>query len=247
MIVELGTDLAKGGWNAVNNIFKGAGELVTGAVSGVGSIIFPTAQRTTIESEITQAAGGGGNTYRPVDAEAPSVWETGFYSKSGWVDSPYADQYAVQTMTQESRDLDAMVSAKPQDLIGGMFADIMGGLEWAAGQSKKIKTVVDELGGVFEPRETVEGKPTAGSPEGRNEIHSNDWTQKGADVLTSITAGAKAVADQVKGLFNLGFSQEKGQAVFGIQHELKPSAGLSASMIIGFVVIILVIIMGRKK
>ena len=60
-------------------------------------------------------------------------------------------------------------------------------------------------------------------------------------------AGAAAMLDQVKGLFNIGFPQQQGQPVFGLTHEIKPSKGLSTGLIIAGVVIVLVILLSRKK
>lgn len=243
MIIEMAGGLVSGGWDALTNITSGIGK----GASRIGSAFFPATQRTTIQSEITKPAGGAGATYRPTAIEAPEFWATMQMAADQWLASPYEDQYAVQKMTQESQELARTVSSVKQEGIGGMFADIMAGLEWTAGQSRKITTLVDEVMGPWLPRETIKGTPQAGYPEGRDERHLSDLTQRGAEVFATVKTGAQAILDQVKGLFNIGFPQQGSQPAFGIQHELSPSKGLSIGLIIAGVILVLIILLGRKK
>lgn len=243
MIFEMAEGLVSGGWNALTNITSGIGK----GISQIGSTFFPAPQRTVIKSEITKAAGSTGMTYRPTAVDAPSTWETMQQAAMGWEGSPYAEQFAITVKNDQAMNLAEKVSSTKQEGIGGMFADIMGGLEFAGKQSQSISTLVDQIMGPWSPRETVRGTPQAGYPEGRDEGHLNNLSQKGAEVFATVKAGAEAIFDQVKGLFNIGFGQQGSQPVFGIQHELSPSKGLSAGLIIAGVVIVLIILLSRKK
>jgi len=243
MIIEMAGGLVSGGWNALTNITSGIGK----GASYIGSAFFPAPQRTTIQSEITKPAGGTGATYRPTTIEAPEFWATAQMAADQWLASPYEKQYAVPAKVQESQKLAQTVSSTKQEGIGGMFADIMSGLEWTAGQSQRITTLVDEIMGPWLPRETIKATPQVGYPEGRDERHLDNLAQRGAEVFATVRAGAQGILDQVKGLFNIGFPQQGEQPAFGIQHELSPSKGLSIGLIIAGVILVLVILLGRKK
>ena len=239
MIFQMAGDLVSGGWNALANITSGIGK----GVSRIGSTFFPGQQRVEpIRSEITQGAN-----YLSVpltkSPDAWSIWETMGMADNQWVGSPYAEQLGPTVKALESLKLAESVSTTPS-LIDNIFT----GLKDAASASRDIRTLADELISPWFPRsETVYGRPQAGYPAGRNEQHLNNLTQAGAEAWQVAKSSAGAILDQVKGLFNLGFPQQAGQAVFGIKHEVQPSKGLSIGLIVAGVVIVLVILVSRKK
>lgn len=242
--IEWAGGLVQGGWDALANVTNTIGK----GVGGIGRTFFPEPQRNTIVSEITQGAGASGLTYPDYSIESPSLWETALWADQEWIGSPYADQYAVTTMNQESKDLASQVSVTKQNPIGDMFADIIGGMRWAGQQVSEIKTLADEITGPWmQPREVIRGIPTAGYPDGTNDQHLNDWSNRGAEVLGAVKAGAEGILNQVKGLFNIGFPQTGGQPAFGISHEIKPSFGLTTGAIIVIALILILIVFGRKK
>ncbi len=238
MIFQMAGDLVSGGWDALANITSGIGE----GVSRIGSTFFPGPQRSEpIISEITQAGNYSSWPY-PAGPDASTIWKTAAMADNQWIGSPYAEQLGPTIRAAESLKLEAMVSTTPS-LIENIFT----GLKGAVAAGREIRTLADELFQPWDPRETVYGKPQAGYPEGRNEQHLNDLTQAGAEVWLKAKAGAEAILEQVKGLFNLGFPQQAGQPVFGVKHEIQPSKGLSTGLIIAGVVIVLVILLSRKK
>jgi len=245
MIIEMAADLVQGGWDALWNITSGIGKGAGSVISGVGGIFFPTSQKTTIQSEITEAAGFE-NAYRDISVDAPSVWETNWYSKSDWLEGPYAEQFAVLTKIKESTALNEMVSGTKQDPIGDMFANIMGALEGAGEISGRVATIADRIVGPWVPREVIKGKPDAGFPEGRNEQHSSNLSNKGAQVVDIFKTGMQGIYDQVRGLFNIGYPQPAPQPVPNIRTEITPS-GISTGMLLIGGLIVLVILLGKKK
>ena len=243
MILEMAGGLVSGGWDALTNITSGIGK----GISRIGSTFFPGPQQVQpIVSEITQA-GNYTSTPKPVSPDAPSTWETLQMAANQWLRSPYEDQYAALAKTQEGLNLEQKISAVEPEKEPGLFENIFTGLEWAATQSRNIRTLADELMAPWSPRDTVYGKPQAGYPEGRDEGHLNNLAQAGANMWEAMKVGAGAMLDQVKGLFNIGFPQQESQPGFGLTHEIKPSKGLSAGLIIAGIVIVLVILLSRKK
>ncbi len=243
MIFEMAGGLVSGGWNALANITSGIG---TG-ISRIGSTFFPGPQRQEpIKSEIMQAGTYTSLPY-PAAPEAQSIWESITWANQNWSGSPYAQQYGPTIKALESLKLAEQVSATPTEMQPSLFDNIIGGLDWAATQSRNIRTIVDEISGPWAPRETVYGTPQAGYPEGRDERHLNDNAQTGANVWEITKAYGQNIIDQVKGLFNMGFPQQGGQPAFGITHEVSPSKGLTVGLIVAGVVIVLVILLGRKK
>jgi len=243
---ELAADLVSGGWDALSNITSGIGS----GVSRIGSTFFPAPQRTTVVSEITQAAGGQGQTFRPTLPSATSIWETNKMDIMGWLNTPYEDQFAIPIKVAESKALDEGVSgfaAGEQAGIPGMFADIMDFLGSAAEKATEIKTVVGDLAGVFGLRGSIfEGPVETGNSRGTVQ-HENDQTYVGANVVEIFKTMGGAIADQVKGLFSLGFPQNEAQPAIGIRHEIQPSKGLSMGLVVGIGAILLVLYLTRKK
>ncbi len=244
MIIQLGSGLA-GGWDAIDNIFKP----VSGVTDQFDSSFFPIPQRPApIVSEITQAGNFSAQPY-PVGPDAPSIWESGNWAAKDWIASPYAPQYAPTTVTAESKELESLISAS---FVGGekepnLLDNIVSGMNWFAVQSRKIRTLADDIMGPWTPRDTVKGTPIAGSKDGRDVQHLNDFSKMGADVINVFKTGASAILDQAKGLFNLGFPQDTKQPAFGLTHDIKLSKGLSTGLIIAGIAIVVLILFTRKK
>ena len=193
-----------------------------------GSGFFPAAQRTTIKSEMTQAAGGTGQTYRQTSTDAPSVWDSLAMSLKGWFGTPYQDQYSVTAKQAESKELASLVEGNSTNTITGT-------LDWALAQSKKIGTLWDQIKKpTDQTREVVEGTRT-------DEAHYNDNQDRSADTFSKIGA----VLDQVKGLFNLGFPQDGSQPVVTVGHEISATPTLAIGA--GVIALIIIIAILVKK
>jgi len=247
---DLAGGLVTGGWDAVSNIVSGIGS----DISHIGSTFFPTAQRTKVISEITQSAGGQGDIFREnVLPENISMIETAKFVEQQWLGSPYEDQFAIPIKNQESMNLASIVSMGPdpitgkQSITGQIYDKVMGNLKGVAGATKEITTVVDEIATMWGLREPISG----GKQEIGNSPGSTANTQPpkttGADVISAIKGLGSGIADQVKGLYNLAFGQQGSQAAFEVQHEIKPTTGLSIGMIAAVGAIILVLILTRRK
>ncbi len=240
MIFQMAGDLISGGWDALSNITTGIGK----GVGRIGSTFFPSPQRIQpIKSEITQQGNYSTLPYTKT-ADAPSVWETFNMVQNEWLGSPYQDQYSPAVKSAAAAQLEQLVSATGQP---GVIDNLFTGLKGLATTSREIRTLADELIAPWSTRETVYSKPQAGYPEGRDEQHLNNLAQAAANVWETTKTSAQAMLDQVKGLFNVGFPQQGGQPVFGVTHEIQPSKGLSAGLIIAGIVIVLVILLSRKK
>lgn len=99
------------------------------------------------------------------------------------------------------------------------------GVEWAGQQAGKIKGIAD----IFKP-------PPAPTPP-----------NTGAKVVQMAKAGANAILDQIKGLFNLGFPQQGPQPAFGITHQVTPSPGLSTGLIVAGIILVIIVLTKGKK
>lgn len=241
---DLAGGLVTGGWDSVANIVSGIGS----GVSRIGSTFFPAAQRTKVISEITQPAGGSGDIFREnVLPENMSMLETAKYVEQQWLGSPYQDQFSIPTKVQESKDLNSFVSSQKQNPITDLFANVLGGLKGIAGATKEIKTVVDEIGGLWGLRTPIPGgKQEIGNSPGAT-ANTQPPKTAGADILSAIKGLGSGIAEQVKGLYNLAFPQQGKQPAFGIQHEISPTTGLSVGLIAAVGAIILVMILTRRK
>jgi len=229
MAFQIAADLVSGGWDALNNIISGIG---TGAESVWGAV-FPAQQRETVKSETVQAAGGTGQTFRPVMQENQSMIETAWYNATGWLNSPYEEEFSVPAKQAESKRI--------AESIGPRVDTIGLGLEWALEQTQKVTTLYDQLKGFWDPREVIQEKPRAGYPDGKDVRHLNDVVDRGADVIKAGTEWIGGVADQVKGLFNLGFDPTGKQPVFSIKHELEPTAKIGIGVIAAIIILILLL------
>lgn len=102
------------------------------------------------------------------------------------------------------------------------MSDLSRALDWFGEHPETtniISTVVDVISPNTQPRETISGTPTAGTPEGRDEINLNNVIQNGADVVTQ----GRNFYDQVKGLFGLGYTPPETQPVSPVTHEVEPA------------------------
>jgi len=216
----MGTDLASGGWDAIDNILK-------------NGTAFPSLQRETVKSETVQAAGGTGLTFRSTAPENPSMLESQKWSLDGWLNSPYQDNLSIPIKRRESKQLAESIGAKV-DPIGE-------GLEWALTQTGKVTTLYDQLRGIWEPREVITETPRAGSPEGKDVRHLNETIEKGAEIIEAGTAWVGGMYDQVKGLFNRAFEQTGKQPVFAIEHELEPTVKIGIGVIAAVVILVLLL------
>lgn len=229
MALTKGPDLAGGGWDAVNNIISGIGQ---GAESVWGAV-FPAQQRETVKSETVESAGAAGQTFRPTVQENQSMVESAQWSLAGWLGSPYQQELSVKAKQTESKQIAESVGPKV-DTFGQ-------GLDWALAQTKKVTTLYDQLKGLWEPREVIEEKPRAGSPEGKDVQHLNETVDKGAKVLKAGSAWVGDVFEQVKGLFNLGFDPTGKQPVFAIQHEIEPTTKIGVGVIAAVIILVLLL------
>jgi len=237
---DLAGGLVTGSWNAVDNIISGIGS----GASYIGSTFFPTPQRTKVISEIIQPAGGTGDIFREnVLPENISMLETAKFFEQQWLGSPYEDQFSIPTKVQESKELAGLVSSTKQNPIPDLFANVLGGLKGVFGATKEIKTVVDEIGGLWGLRSPIPGgEQEIGNSPGAT-AHTQPPTTAGADVISAIKGLGSGIAEQVKGLYNLAFGQQGSQAV----HEIKPTTGLSIGMIAAAGAVILVLILTQRK
>lgn len=224
----MATDLVSGGWNAVGNIIAGIGK---GAETVIGAV-FPAQQREKVKSEIVEAAGGAGQTYRPTEPENPSMVESKQWSLANWLGSPYQEELSVGYKSAESQQLAETMGPKA-DPVGET-------LEWALAQTRKVTTLYDQLKGLWEPREVITETPRKGYPEGKDVQHLNETVEKGAEVFKAGTAWIGGIYDQVKGLFNLGFEQGK-QPAFSVEHELEPTVKIGVGMIAAAIILILLL------
>lgn len=237
-IGEIGRQQTSGG---IENIEIGRTQSISTAPSG----FFPTPQRETVISEMNAPASADGTTYRETDQENQSMIETSWFNNIGWINTPYEQRFAVIPKREESAALDASMSsgmarAGGPDLLADMLDTIKAGAQ--------VGTVVNEFLNTWgiTDRPTVKGTPRAGYPAGTDDTHYNNWSSKAADVIEVGKRVGGAFIDQVKGLFNLGYSGPSGaQPVFSIQHELEPGIKIGAVGIAAM--IILVIFLLRKK
>lgn len=233
MIVPI--DIVGGGWDAVENIIGGIG----GGASTFTSDFFPAQQREKVEHLPLMPAGGEGLTYRPTSPDAPSFIETSMWAADQWLGSPYEQQFAIPTKIEESKQLAKTVSLPADENWIGQ------GLDWALDQTKKVTTLVDELGGVFSKRESIQGEPFEG-PKAGTTTHLNQVTNKGAEIYNTGKAFVGGIVDQVKGLFNLGYDPTGKQPTFAIQHELKPGPQITIGAIVIISIIIFALLRSKK-
>ena len=223
-------DLVAGGWAAISNVIWPSDQPVT------GSGFFPTAQRDTIVSEITQPAGGTGQTYRQTSVDAPSIFESVKMALAGWIGTPYQDQYSVPAKVAESKQLAGLVETKPS-------GPIQGGLDQVLDITKGVKTLWDEIKNIFdEPREVIKEEPRAGYPDGRDVQHYNESVDRGADVVQRIAVQTGQLIDQVKGLFSLGYPQTQPQPTGGVTGEL-----MQPAIPVGLVAVALLVLLLVRK
>ena len=228
MTLTQGADLASGGWGSVDNIISGIGK---GAES-IWTSVFPAQQRETVKSETVQAAGAGGQTFRPTVQENQSMIESNEWRAAGWFGSPYQEELSVKAKRTEGMNI--------AESIGPKVTSIGDPLDWALEQTKKVTTLYDQLRNLWDPREVIEETPREGYPEGKDVRHLNEKVEKGADI---VKAGAQVIGgiyEQVKGLFNLGFDQGK-QPAFSIQHELEPTTKIGIGVIAAVLILVLLL------
>lgn len=170
----------------------------------MGTGFFPTRQYDIIRSETTQPAGGTGTTFRETLPENQSMIESNWWANMGWLNSPYEADKAVPAKVAESKQLAATVEP-PRDPLAE-------GLDWALSTSVKAATLYDQIKTAFSPREVISETPRAGYPDGRDVRHTNDMTQRSAEVYQT----GRQLYDQVRGLFNLGFEQAQAQPAAAI-------------------------------
>jgi hypothetical protein len=247
-------------------MLKFIGDVVGGGVQGAANVInsigkgtvslirpfFPQPQSTGVENLPIKMANTAGATVRPVASELPSVWETMRMAGEQWLASPYEDQYATHL---DTTPLEQMVK-KTQPPSSGIFTtlgDVIGGITSGVRQATEVgrsfRTVADEFLDVWglSGRDTVEGTPREGYPEGRDEVHWNDLRSWGAAVSESVGTWGQGVIDQVKGLFNLGYQQEGPQPAFTISHEVGATKGLTIGMIVILAVVVVLFFTGKRK
>jgi len=225
-MLTYGMAIGESGWDSINNVINAP------PASILPSGFFPSPQYTTIKSETTKAAGGTGQTFRLTAPENPSMIESNYWSSLGWIGSPYEDDKAIPVKIAESKGLAA--SIEKRDPIGES-------LDWALGVSKQVGTLYQQIKGQFQPREVIVETPRAGYPEGQDIMHTNDLSQRCADVVTV----GKQLYAQVKGLFGLGYPATEKQPVPGVKHEIAGIAGLSLGSIA--IIALLIILFMRKK
>lgn len=224
-MLTFGMGIGDSSWDSVNNVINAP------PASILPSGFFPAPQYTKIKSETTKAAGGTGQTFRLTDPENPSMWQSNYWAKMGWIDSPYEADKAIPAKRTESKQLAA--SVEKRDPIGDS-------LDWALDVSKKIGTVYEQLKETWGPRETIVETPRAGYPEGRDILHTNETASRTADVISA----GKKLYEQVKGLFGLGYPQTQTQESTPVEHEIAGLAGLSLGTIA--VIVLLIYFLMRK-
>jgi len=233
----------QGGWNAVGNIISGIG-------TGIGdftSSFFPQPQAKILTSQITQPAGGTGQTYRPTIKENQSMLETMDMAANNWLDSMYEAQFA-----PAATGYDTQTRTWTDNL-----ADFFGGAKSVLGQAREIRTLVDEVAydwGLSDRRPISAGPQEVGNSPGnviyqnRSEDDRASVIEIGKGILSGVGSMLSGFADQVKGLFSLGYESPTGaQPVFSIKHEVEPTAKLSTGLIIGAVALGAILLFGRKK
>ncbi|MBW8003347.1 MAG: hypothetical protein FVQ80_15260 [Planctomycetes bacterium] len=235
-------DVVAGGFNAVDNIINGIGQ----GVSRIGSTFFPAPQRTQVISEITKSAPNQGDIFRKTAVENQSMIETAAMLANDWINTPFENQFAIPVKVRESRQLAEKVSTGPIEAIGGMFSDVLDWAKQAGTASREIRTAVDEIAGVWGVRSPIpEGPVEIGNSRGRVG-NTNPPQTAGADIISTVIGTGRALMDQVKGLYNLAFPQQGGQPAVGIRHEIAPSKGLSAGLVLGGAALIVVLLMRKK-
>lgn len=239
-------EIVAGGWDAVDNVINSIGRTT-------GSIIrpfFPEPQKQEVTNLPIKQAVTAGAPYRPTDPELPSFWETMSMRANQWLESPFEAQFAPQLDTTPIEQMVKTTQPKSPDFIrtlGDIMGGILKGTREAVEIGKEFRTVADEFLDVWglSGRDPVTGKPRAGYPEGRNEIHWNDLRSWGAAVTGTMQAWGEGIVKQVKGLFNIGFGQEAAQPAFAIKHEVAPSRGLSIGAIA--IAAIIVFMLWKRK
>src|SRR4030042_1245827 len=94
---------------AQNGIGVIISQIGKGASPHTGSAFFTTPQRSKIKSEITQAAGGGGQTFRKTRPELQSVILSNYWRSKGWVGSPHENDMATPAKRRESKNLAQLI------------------------------------------------------------------------------------------------------------------------------------------
>ncbi len=201
-------------------ILEMAGGLVSGGINAL--------------QNITGGIGKGisriGSTFFPTPQQ-PSRIESNTVQQANFASVPYPKTQQAATLYETSpwqhwNDPSAFVGPPAPTLQEpSLWQNISSALTWAGTQAPKVRTIVDQ----FDP-------PKPATP-----------TNTGAGVIQMAKTGAGALWEQAKGLFNLGFPQQKDQPAFGITHQVSPSPGLSTGLIIAGVVLVVVLLIMRKK
>jgi hypothetical protein len=267
-------NLVGGSWNAVSNIVSGIGKGASSFVSG----FFPTSQKTTTISSITLPRENQGATFRPVKTDASSLFTSGGYVgggidpsagtqvtqpvsfwsglwsgfKSGILGQPtIAGVKAIQPTVTTTQ---AATTGEKVSSFDKMLQDVFNYGESFAAGGEKVLTLADRLTnlgiayGLIKPRSTTVETPRVGAAEGVDVQYLTDLQSKGAAVLSGIQATADAMWNQVKGLFNLGYSSPEGaQPVFTVAHEIEPSTKTTTGLIIAAVVLFILYLIFRRK
>jgi hypothetical protein len=204
--------------------------------------------------------GGGIDPYAGTQVTQPTSFWSGLWSgfKSGILgQSPtIAGVKAIQPTVTTIPSATATGTTQTKQ-VGGlekMLQDVYNfGEEFATG-GEKVLTLADRLTnlglqfGLIKPRATTVETPRAGAPEGIDVQYLSNLQSRGAEVLSGIAATADEMWNQVKGLFNLGYSSpEGGQPVFTISHEIEPSTKTTTGLIIAGVVLFVLYLILRKK
>lgn len=208
-----------GAWGSIDN-------LLFGKQPARGSGFFGASQYESIRSETTEPAGATGWTFRPTDPENPSMRETQLWSDLGWIGSPYQDDKAIPVKVAEGKQLAATVEPKKDVLAES--------LEWALGAAQKAAVLYNEIKTTWSPREVTVGTPRAGYPEGRDVQHTNDLSQRSADVFET----GKILLGQVKGLFSLGYPQTTPQPAAALD-TTTPKIGVGMIAIVALLILLL--------
>ncbi len=199
--------------------------LLFGTQPARGSGFFGEGQYETIRSETVEPAGATGWTFRPTVPENPSMNESEAWSNVGWIGSPYQDDKAIPVKIAEGKAVAASVEPR-KDWLGES-------LDWALDQTTKAATLYSQYQAAFSPREVISETPRAGYPEGRDVRNTNSIEARSADVYEA----GKQFYDQLKGLFNLGYSQSP-QPVSTVPTTAKPTIGLGTIAGLGLLLLV---------
>jgi hypothetical protein len=177
----------------------------------------------------------------------------GINAVSNWL-NPTPAQQVSQAATLANQWVSEPTTTQKVSPFDQMLQDVYNfGEEFATG-GEKVLTLADRLlalgqsVGILKPRETVVGTPTAGAAEGTDVQYLNNLQNMGANVLSGVAATVDAMWNQVKGLFNLGYSGPEGaQPVFTVSHEISPSTGTTTGLIIAAIILFVLYLVFRKK